>query len=580
MKSYAIKNGVRPTITTTQEGSIGLVYSDKGAIFYNTDTDSLRTWDGTTFNDAGGDVSMFIPKQGGTFTNEDGTTFANDVITLVPTYTKDFEDGTLDGWLFKGTSDWTITTTDPASGTYCAQSGVITHSQATTMYKVHTFTDGLSYIKFKAKVSAEGVPYDTLQMFVDGISYWVPDSSDEEIPWTDVFLYIPSGEHEIAFTFSMDGTDGGGTNQAWVDDIEIGEAIPNQIFMGLTKMQRVVTTQDAYFGGNNYIQDVYFGGNNHGFKHIGNIMIDDITAGTGGGPSSDAGNVVFGSLGAGGSIDGAYEQTFFGHGSGASVITGFQNAFFGFISGYEVTTGSENSLFGAYVGRRLTTGGRNCFFGAEAGSYIEETNDNVMMGFWSGRPNIGSDVSAFSVVDTNMTFIGSYTGRAEGIFSDNTNVLTNSTAVGYQARITKSNQLVLGDENVTEVVMGNGDIVYPSTAVKPGDNTEFTGVVSNEIGSLIPSANVLWTGDSSNLIRLILSQDSILDNPSAPIVGAIYQIIVEQDATGLWTLGYGTMFKFPDGVAPVIDLNPNSKGILTALYDGTDLLVVSVQNFL
>jgi len=54
MKSYAIKNGVRPTITTAEESTIALVAGDKGAIFYNTDTDSLRTWDGTAFQDVGG----------------------------------------------------------------------------------------------------------------------------------------------------------------------------------------------------------------------------------------------------------------------------------------------------------------------------------------------------------------------------------------------------------------------------------------------------------------------------------------------------------------------------------------------
>tara|TARA_R110000868_G_scaffold9742_4_gene47966 strand:+ start:4488 stop:6869 length:2382 start_codon:yes stop_codon:yes gene_type:complete len=54
MKSYGIKNGVRPTITTAEEGTIALVAGDKGAIFYNTDTDSLRTWDGSAFQDVGG----------------------------------------------------------------------------------------------------------------------------------------------------------------------------------------------------------------------------------------------------------------------------------------------------------------------------------------------------------------------------------------------------------------------------------------------------------------------------------------------------------------------------------------------
>jgi len=54
MKSYGIRNGVRPTITTAEEGTIALVAGDKGAIFYNTDTDSLRTWDGSAFQNVGG----------------------------------------------------------------------------------------------------------------------------------------------------------------------------------------------------------------------------------------------------------------------------------------------------------------------------------------------------------------------------------------------------------------------------------------------------------------------------------------------------------------------------------------------
>ena len=56
MKSYGIRNGVRPTITTAEEGTIALVAGDKGAIFYNTDTDSLRTWDGSAFQNVGGGV--------------------------------------------------------------------------------------------------------------------------------------------------------------------------------------------------------------------------------------------------------------------------------------------------------------------------------------------------------------------------------------------------------------------------------------------------------------------------------------------------------------------------------------------
>jgi hypothetical protein len=118
-------------------------------------------------------------------------------------------------------------------------------------------------------------------------------------------------------------------------------------------------------------------------------------------------------------------------------------------------------------------------------------------------------------------------------------------------------------------------------AIQPNVNAVFTSVNSNVAVTLAYTSNVLnWTGLESNLLKIVLTRDSILANPSSPVTNAIYQFIVEQNATGLWTLTYGNNFKCPNGTVPVIDLNANSKGLLTAIYDGTHFLVVSAQNFL
>lgn len=125
------------------------------------------------------------------------------------------------------------------------------------------------------------------------------------------------------------------------------------------------------------------------------------------------------------------------------------------------------------------------------------------------------------------------------------------------------------------------EITKIATAVQPNVNTVFTSVNSNAIVTLTYTANTLnWTGLESNLLKIVLTKDSILANPSTPITNTIYQFIVEQNSVGLWTLTYGNKFKFPNGTVPVIDLNANSKGLLTCLYDGTHFLVVSAQNFL
>jgi hypothetical protein len=121
-----------------------------------------------------------------------------------------------------------------------------------------------------------------------------------------------------------------------------------------------------------------------------------------------------------------------------------------------------------------------------------------------------------------------------------------------------------------------------ANAVSSVGNTNYVGVSSyGNVDLLTGAGNTFnWSGSDSNLYKIVLTKDSVLTNPTSPISGAVYQFLILQNGTGLWSLSYGNVFKFPDGQAPVIDANPNSKGILTALYDGTSLLVVSIQNFL
>lgn len=110
---------------------------------------------------------------------------------------------------------------------------------------------------------------------------------------------------------------------------------------------------------------------------------------------------------------------------------------------------------------------------------------------------------------------------------------------------------------------------------------QLTGVISNNIQSLTSTGGTIsWSGTEGNLYRIILTEDAILQNPTNPITGATYMFLINQDASGLWTLDYDDKFLFPDGIAPVIDFNANSKNLMTTIFDGTDFLVVSIKNFL
>lgn len=125
------------------------------------------------------------------------------------------------------------------------------------------------------------------------------------------------------------------------------------------------------------------------------------------------------------------------------------------------------------------------------------------------------------------------------------------------------------------------DSVAGNTYLNADSTVELTGVISNGINNLISSnGTISWTGTEGNLYSIVLSENSRLQNPSAPIKGATYMFLINQNATGTWILSYGDQFLFPDGNAPVIDLSGNSKNLMTTIFDGTKFLVVSIKNFL
>lgn len=108
-----------------------------------------------------------------------------------------------------------------------------------------------------------------------------------------------------------------------------------------------------------------------------------------------------------------------------------------------------------------------------------------------------------------------------------------------------------------------------------------SGVISNNTNELSSSNGVIsWTGTEGNLFHITLTEDAILENPTSPIKGATYMFLINQNTVGQWTLAYGDQFLFPDGVTPIIDLNGNSKNLMTTIFDGTHFLVVSIKNFL
>ncbi len=190
----------------------------------------------------------------------------------------------------------------------------------------------------------------------------------------------------------------------------------------------------------------------------------------------------------------ASDNSFFGSFAGAANTVGTQNAFFGKDSGRMNSTGSANSFFGASAGNSNTTGGNNSFFGQQAGA-ANAASDNSFFGSMAGSLNTGGTLNSFfgkdaggaNTTGSNNSFFGagagsstifsrnSFFGEGAGVNNQNgccnsffgraagfTNVsgagntalgeaadfgsnnLTNATAIGWFARVSQSNSLVLG----------------------------------------------------------------------------------------------------------------------------------------
>ncbi len=176
---------------------------------------------------------------------------------------------------------------------------------------------------------------------------------------------------------------------------------------------------------------------------------------------SGAFNTFIGSQAGSGNGTGSY-NTMVGMGSGQRNYQGNHNTFLGNATGNANTDGYENLFVGSKAGFLNDLGYRNSFLGTDAGHNNTGGTDNVFVGFAAGRENKGGHVNTFlgTAAGHNNTegdenvFLGSRAGLNNLTGNGNTLVggtaavtsgaLTNATAVGYRARVSISNALVLG----------------------------------------------------------------------------------------------------------------------------------------
>lgn len=164
----------------------------------------------------------------------------------------------------------------------------------------------------------------------------------------------------------------------------------------------------------------------------------------------------------------------------SSLTSGGRNTAVGNECLYTVTTGSHNSALGTYALYYATTAAHNTAIGFEALVDLVEGDGNVAVGESALQDcisaastgynvGIGSKAGVGLTTGVNNVFIGAIVGTAGSQLA----TASNSVAIGYDSFTTKSNQIVLGNDNMTEtVIFSSADIIFESTvSLDLGDPT-------------------------------------------------------------------------------------------------------------
>jgi len=259
-------------------------------------------------------------------------------------------------------------------------------------------------------------------------------------------------------------------------------------------------------------------------------------------------------------------NSFVGYAAGTSNSNGNYNSFFGNQAGYSNTSGSSNSFFGLYTGISNTTGNYNAFFGSSAGSS--------------------------NTTEHNNSFIGAYSDGAVGI--------TNATAIGYLAKVTQSNSLVLGSINGVNTATADTKVGIGTTtpdrklqiASSPGMNAELhIGGAGDEAKDVFsgmgvdlsagPAFNFGYSGfsfgRSSGFFNVRPDPSAIAPNPSLRFMTANQQrmIITNTGNVGIGTSAPKTTFQADGGDMYV---GSPGQGMILRSPDGLVCVRLTVSN--
>jgi len=220
--------------------------------------------------------------------------------------------------------------------------------------------------------------------------------------------------------------------------------------------------------------------------------------------------------------------------------TGLSNTATGNNALWNNREGSSNTANGFGALFNNTTGQHNTVMGYQAGQYNTSGESNTSIGYSSGQVNTTGKYN---------TYIGQHADAAAGLDD-----LSNSTAIGYNAKVTASNQIMLGTATETVIATGQVDICGNLYAQYASFNAQLYG------NTITDGTATLTGGDLSGCSSV--TANSITDG-TATLTGG--------DLSGCSSV---TSTTITDGTATLTggDLSGCSRVTATTITDGTATL--------
>lgn len=125
--------------------------------------------------------------------------------------------------LGENASAWLYQTEESVQGGDAARSGEISHGELSAM---EVTLSGSGFFQFDYKVSSES-GFDFLEVYWDGEMIF---QRSGELPWSTYQSWVDdNGEHQLLFIYRKDGSEDGGSDTAWIDNVRL-EGVSNLAF--------------------------------------------------------------------------------------------------------------------------------------------------------------------------------------------------------------------------------------------------------------------------------------------------------------------------------------------------------------